>query len=272
MTYIFSIPGSCRDEDDPLNCAISSKGNVDEVYRGGIYNTKDAENFQGPLKWNRVGIDLPESVVRTPHDHYYFKDNLTIGGNFSPIADFPFVSTASTDHSGVNAMGLGRNSTVLNRLYELGRIPSRVWGFWGGWTGATFATIQQGSLVLGGYDASKVSGAFGDKKFEIIEDDAGCNLRVVVTDIRVRTMNGVERSIFEVDQSMDACIVPSFNAISLPRPIVDNIASINDFEVLDTDRSMGLYSWGFEVPIEKKYGFLSLFGAESDLAQAQLRN
>lgn len=87
-----------------------------------------------------------------------------------------------------SGMGLGTNSSLLNSLVASGDIPSRVWGLDWGWTGATNDTWRDGSLVLGGYDKSRVK----DNKLYTQDfpanfgDSDGCALIVFITAISMK--------------------------------------------------------------------------------------
>jgi len=54
---------------------------------------------------------------------------------------------------GINTLGFGRNSTLLNALVASGALSSRSWGFWQGWTGAESKNQIDGNLIFSGYDA-----------------------------------------------------------------------------------------------------------------------
>lgn len=84
-------------------------------------------------------------------------DNLALAG--INLTNFPVgIPRKNWDHGYtiLHAMGMGSNSTVLNRLVETGQTASRVWSiFWGRmWNDNPI----DGSLVLGGYDSEKVIG------------------------------------------------------------------------------------------------------------------
>ncbi|EWC48899.1 hypothetical protein DRE_00204 [Drechslerella stenobrocha 248] len=250
ITYIASVPRECADTGDPIACSKDpNKGDVDEVRLGGLFNTKTSGTYKGPIRWNSIGGGREEETTR--EQRHYAEETIKIGD--SVINDFLLLSSDKMKPDDTNYLGLGKNSTILNALYDMGRIPSKVWGYWGGWTGVTKQTIQEGSLVLGGYDESKVSGGF--VSYKVTNDQNGCNLRILIKDIRLRAINGVETSIFDRGMNIDACISPTFNSLSLPRNMVLRIAQAGDFSVRDEDRSLGLYGWGFKVPVADNNGF-----------------
>ncbi|KAF3930527.1 hypothetical protein ABW19_dt0201955 [Dactylella cylindrospora] len=247
ISYIFSVPRDCADVEDPLACAKDpNEGQVDEVSIGGIFDTKTSGTYEGPLRWANIGGGQQETTQREQR-HYGYE---TIKFGDTLINKFLFLSSDKTLAGDFNYLGLEKNSSLLNALYDLGRIPSKVWGFWGGWTGVTKETMQEGSLVLGGYDDAKVSGSFAS--YKMINDERRCNLRLYVKDIKVRMLNGVETSVFTEGMTMEACVSPTFNSLSLPRSMVDKIAEAGEFTIDDANRSLGIYVWGFTVPASKK--------------------
>lgn len=87
-----------------------------------------------------------------------------------------------------SGIGLGTNSSLVNSLYAAGKIPSRMWGLDWGWTGATDDTWKDGSLVLGGYDKSRVKdGKFFAQNFPLdLGASDGCALIVFITGISMK--------------------------------------------------------------------------------------
>jgi hypothetical protein len=115
-------------------------------------------------------------------------------------------------------IGLGRNSTFLNSLKNAGRIASRSWSFFWGLNGQTPATQSDGTFVIGGYDAAKVS---GNNFTKAISNYKQCpsGLVVSLTDISVAFPNGTTYTLFEKSRSaaLQACISPVFaNAFTIP--------------------------------------------------------
>jgi hypothetical protein len=76
-------------------------------------------------------------------------------------------------------IGLGRNSTLLNALHESERISSRTYSFWWGLDSASSANSIDGQLVLGGYDAAKVTGPNVTQK--LLPSTVGCGSGMYLT-------------------------------------------------------------------------------------------
>jgi hypothetical protein len=117
-------------------------------------------------------------------------------------------------------IGLGRNSTFLNSLKSAGSIASRSWSFFWGLNGQTPGTQSDGTFVIGGYDAAKIS---GNNFTKAISNYKQCPSGMVVslTDIRIAFPNGTSFTLFEKSRSvaLQACISPVFaNAFTLPIP------------------------------------------------------
>lgn len=107
----------------------------------------------------------------------------------------------------MHPLGLGANSTFLNRLVEVGQIPSRVWSiFWGRmWT----IDPVNGSLILGGYDGNKVTGYNLTKALDF-SPDTGCwtGMKVAVSKLLINYRNGTDTNALEHGTSLDLCVEP----------------------------------------------------------------
>lgn len=107
----------------------------------------------------------------------------------------------------MHPLGLGANSTLLNRLVEVGQIPSRVWSiFWGRmWTDVAV----NGSVVLGGYDSHKATGDNFTKTLDF-NPYTGCwtGMKVAVSELLVNFRNGTDVNVLESGTSLNLCIVP----------------------------------------------------------------
>lgn len=111
----------------------------------------------------------------------------------------------------MNSLGLGRNSTLLNALVDNGDIAARTWSFWQGWTGAESQYQIDGNVVLGGYDANKISGPNITLPTSTPDDlNTDCFI-ATITDIRMNLMNGSSLSLFGPNKVMP----PSFAILSL---------------------------------------------------------
>lgn len=109
----------------------------------------------------------------------------------------------------LHAMGMGRNSTLLNALVQTGQISSRVWSvFWGRmWVDADDAL--DGTLVLGGYNQDQVFGANFTQPLDY-SDDTGCwtGMKVHISSLSLNFRNGSDLNLLPTNTALDVCIVP----------------------------------------------------------------
>jgi len=143
----------------------------------------------------------------------------------------------------MNAMGLGRNSTMLNALHSAGTITSRSWSLFWGLTGADANSQMDGSLVLGGYDAAKVT---GDNFTDHLYIDKGCitSFLVTVTDIVMNLPDSSKISILGTSSgaAMRMCIQPEIPLITLPADVWSAFANHSGGTFIS--RSLGINGYG----------------------------
>lgn len=90
-------------------------------------------------------------------------------------------------------LGLGRNSTFLNRLKSQGLIPSRTWSFYWGMTGRN--QQSNGSMVFGGYDKSKVQGQ--NYTFKLNYTECKWGTTVEISELGLEFLDGKSVSLME---------------------------------------------------------------------------
>lgn len=102
---------------------------------------------------------------------------IVISENYTPEAE------------GKNMLGLGAGSSLLNRLYTDGLIPSRTWSLDMGWAGEVEEeTWTSGELVLGGVDHDRYAGSTFGQDFSKKNDggvDRECHLKVMMTGLKI---------------------------------------------------------------------------------------
>ncbi|EFR04112.1 hypothetical protein MGYG_07119 [Nannizzia gypsea CBS 118893] len=139
-----------------------------------------------------------------------------------------------------NNIGLGPNSTFLNRLFDRGEIASRSWSLFWGWQGVEKENQMNGSLVLGGYDKAKTAG--GAPLTTKFSDGVGCpsSLLVYLSNIVVNHVNGNKTSLFNSPGSaLRACIKPDNPSVVLPEDIFGNLKKA--FPGKTVEHSTGIY-------------------------------
>lgn len=167
-------------------------------------------------------------------------DNLEFGGH--NLSDFPIgIPRSNWDHGYtiMHAMGMGPNSTILNRLLETGQTASRVWSiFWGRmWVDDPI----DGSVVLGGYDEEKVIGQNYTQPLDY-SNTTGCwtGMKVTITGIELVDRTGAITSILPSSMTVDVCIVPQ-RQLLLEAPIVIRDRFENVTGTKNIGQSFGLH-------------------------------
>ena len=142
-----------------------------------------------------------------------------------------------------NGLGLGRNSTLLNRLFSNGSIASRTYSYWHGWTGTEASQQVDGLLTFGGYDAAKVSGNNITLPFS---NDINCSGYVVtINDIQMNLKNGSNISIIgaSAGSALQACINPTYEAMSLSEDIWNRFVNVSEVTPAPDERALGVNMW-----------------------------
>ncbi|KIH93389.1 hypothetical protein SPBR_04181 [Sporothrix brasiliensis 5110] len=182
-------------------------------------------------------------------DTLRLNSNVTLDGFPMSIALSDWGEQAYTPMMGI---GLGTNSTLLNLLASSGQIASRSWSyFWGRTTvpGGASGTSEQlgGSVVFGGYDRAKVTGAKYTQSMTTTEPNCPSQLLVTITDIVLNFANGSEASLFPASSSaaMTACLTPALPTLMwLPLDSYFNtMLDLTNNSIYAMGRSVGIYYW-----------------------------
>ncbi|KAL4773751.1 acid protease [Aspergillus nidulans var. acristatus] len=232
-TFVYGTDGYCSDSMSEAAC---------ETFRGGAYDESTSTTGSTALD-SHLAETSPYPAFSWVTDDLILNDNTT-------LTEFPFgIARDDWGAQGYHpqaAIGLGRNSTILNTLYSAGRIASRSWAMWWGRTGASMTTQQDGSFVFGGYDRAKTTGANYTDKLNYANSKCPTGMLVTISDMVLNFANGTSASLFNDIQSsaMSACIVPDY-------PVLMTIPREPWFEVFETltgqtisDRSFGIYYYG----------------------------
>lgn len=147
---------------------------------------------------------------------------MTLNANTS-LSNFSFgIAQKDVDAQGYHpqaGLGLGRNSTLLNYMKKKNLIASRTWGYFWGLNGGTDDSQMDGSLVLGGYDSAKVSGANYTQSLQFTNKACSTGMFLVLTDITLNFRNGTTQSLFGGVSSaaVNTCLDPDYPALmSIP--------------------------------------------------------
>ncbi|KAH7398285.1 aspartic peptidase domain-containing protein [Pyrenochaeta sp. MPI-SDFR-AT-0127] len=196
---------------------------------GGIYDSATSTSFAqvGYSIWggsrDTVDLALASSYV-------FFDDAVTFGlkptaNKFSP---FPIYTNGSTDTSADTFMEnepnskatlpLGMNSTFLNHLVNSGQASSRTYGLWVG--SESEETPQDGLLVIGGYDESRLKSAA--TTFPMFSDCPTCAILTAIT----YDVGGKSTNLFsDATETLIVNLDPFSSDLKLPAQMLQNLAS-----------------------------------------------
>jgi hypothetical protein len=181
--------------------------------RGGTYDSSLSTSASGDLDVYGGGGD-PSDTFRALGTHVWYSDwttdTLKVGN--TTLKDFP-IGMPGFDVGGIldtqSNIGLGRNSTLLNALRETGQISSRTYSFWWGLNSASTSNSMDGQLVLGGYDAAKVTGPNITQKLLPSAVGCGSGMYLTVTNMILGFPNGTKADMF-APSTLSACIQLDF--------------------------------------------------------------
>lgn len=223
-------PDLVYDQNSPNACA----GTL-----GGFFRQQASTTFS-----KASSLQALNTATETFPDHkndVYGSDTLAVNSTLS-LVNFPFgVNRGNVDKQ--NSLGVGRNSTLLNALVSNGAISSRTWSFWNGWIGAETQHQMDGSFILGGYDAAKISGRNITLPFST-ENDCLRGYVVTISDIKLNLINGSTSSIFGPSHgaAMKACVAPDYPIMSFSIDIWT--AFVDASGVTEIGRSFGTNFYG----------------------------
>ncbi|KAL8644532.1 MAG: hypothetical protein Q9226_007715 [Calogaya cf. arnoldii] len=248
-TYIFDGASPCdvdRTTSTAIQCSAKRGGLLDE---GGSTTWKQFSNLTAAGAARERKEDTSKNTFGT--------DSVKINSTFS-LEKFPF-GVIRNGPQVFNVLGLGRNSTFINRLLSVGAIASKTWGLAVGWQGALSEHQTDGSLVLGGYDAALTNGSNFTYPFTV---GTGCSLTVTISDIVLNLKNGSSASILPPSRgtAIQACLSPFAPWISISEDIFKTFLNVTGFpEKLEPGRSLGVNFWGMLFKSEDVYARPILF-------------
>lgn len=191
-----------------------------QTIRGGLYDPSKSTTASVNLDVSAAGGDESDTR-RTVGTHVWYNDWTTdtlVAGN-ATLVDFP-IGMPGFDVGGIfdtqANIGLGRNSTLLNALQSEGKIASRVYSYWWGRNSASQSLSMDGQLVLGGYDAAKVTGPNITQKLLPPTLSCGSGMLLTLTNMVLRFPNGTQADML-APSTLSACIQLDWPAIVSPR-------------------------------------------------------
>lgn len=170
------------------------------------------------------------------------------------VDDFAFLTNDDPAAKSNRSCSLGMaSSSPFTAAFRKDRwVTSNTWGFFSGWTGVTTDTIQDGALVLGGYDAGKIDAPF--TSFPI--NSRQCTHSVFLKEIKMfgRTVNKLGSSGEPVE--IWGCVDPRLNGLYAPEPLYEAILETLNGIVSETSASSasfkrlvaGIHEGGLSIP------------------------
>lgn len=223
--------------------ASTTRGCNAPTITAGLFDEGSSTTWS-PAKFTALGTAGKGTSVQ---DNDTWGSDTLLANTTLSVPDLPLgIFRGSTDYQ--NALGLGRNSTLLNALVSGGAIASRTCSILQGWTGAQTHYQTDGSLILGGYNSAKITGKTITLLFAV-EKDCIDGILIFVTDINMDLNNGSNISIVGQLRGsvMRACIEPDYSPMTLSEEIWWAFTNVTG--VAETGRSVSpINLWGMMVP------------------------
>jgi hypothetical protein len=185
--------------------------------RGGTYDPSLSTSASDDLDVYGAGGSASDTF-RALGTHVWYSDwtTDTVSAGNNTLDDFP-IGMLGFDIGGIfdtqANIGLGRNSTLLNALHKSGRISSRTYSFWWGLNSASPSNSMDGQLVLGGYDAAKVTGPNITQKLLPSAVGCGSGMYLTVTNMILGFPNGTKADML-APSTISACIQLDFPTLA----------------------------------------------------------
>lgn len=207
-TIIFGRDGHCgpRFPNTQQGCT---------TWRGGQYDERSQTKSTPPR--NAYPLEDPQQYpeLNFLSDTLKLNENVTLSNMplAMPLAEALRDGPLSVYHPRF-AVGLGRNSTMLNRLVSQDLIKSRSWSMFWGWFGATAQTQRDGTFIFGGYDKARVKGPGFTHALRAPTDDCPTGMLVTISDLTLHFPNGSAARLLPESRSaaIQSCIVPDYPA------------------------------------------------------------
>lgn len=122
------------------------------------------------------------------------------------------------------SLGLGTSSTLLKQLVDIGKIGRKVVGLYLGTAYPRAGGSQNGSMVLGGYDAGRIDGDVHEYPQADILDARASPFKVHVKQMSVVTQDGSSIGLV-IDEGFDGYISTSQYALELPQPVLSRLST-----------------------------------------------
>ncbi|KAF3917843.1 hypothetical protein ABW20_dc0105778 [Dactylellina cionopaga] len=181
-------------------------------------------------------MDPNDQLIKTQLGEYQTEGHIPIILNTAPgvlsLGDYPLeiMSLVLPNIQRKSGVGMGRWSTFLDRLYEFGHVPSRVWGFAQG--SYSDADSHDGELVVGGYNPKAISGEFRNFTISDVGKDTygrsglHCPLQITVSGFSISVGQSTYSLMPDENFKLLACIDPFQQSISMPVSMMSRFLEI----------------------------------------------
>ena len=173
---------------------------------GSIFSPDQSQTWTPVIEgsWNVSSIDYRPSGNSTTVIQGY--DVAKLSG-VPEITDFPFEVWSDANAANKSAMAFGQDSSFVQKLADLGTIPSKVLGLFFG----SRSELQgfDGELVIGGYNAARIAEGANLTDFPLGGAGAlpiACPLQVLVKDIVLGNEKGSFSVMADLGATVPACI------------------------------------------------------------------
>ncbi|KAK6524170.1 hypothetical protein TWF694_005830 [Orbilia ellipsospora] len=196
---------------------------IREVLTGGLYDSTLSKGFTNITGLENVSNLVP-GTTETGTDLLFLKYGVQFANHSFSFSSSPDVKQNQ------GFLGLSNNSTLLNALIEQKYITARSWGFWTGLLNnsvdAPLAATEPGSLILGGYEATRVAGNF--TAFKIPDSPSpspsapDCPFPIKVKEMK---WLGMDLLAMSQQEEFTACVTTASKRFELPSPLWDYLSN-----------------------------------------------
>lgn len=201
---------------EPLCDDFHATKNECLTLRGGLYDTKDSSSYEYQADVHDAGAD-PSDTARAVGTHVWDNtwatDDLVMSN--ATLSSYP-IGMPGYDFGGSYnrqaAIGLGHNSTLLQRLKDQGSIASRSWSYWWGIDNSASRSAMDGQIVFGGYDAAKVVGEPFTQPLQNSSTNCQSGMYLTLTNLLLNFPNGTSSDL-NPSSALTCCLQPDFPAV-----------------------------------------------------------
>lgn len=214
------------------------------TWRGGLYDAEASTTHRSHADVFAAGGDPSDTLqtLGTPMRYSaWVTDEFVL--NNETLSGFP-IGMPGSDFGGPQdrqaVLGLGQNSTLLQRLKDENLIASRTWSYWWGIDNPESSSAMDGHLVLGGYDAAKAVGIPYTQPLQPPSVACQSGMFVPITNMILRFPNDTSGDI-NPSSSLIACIQTDFPC-SMTIPLEPHFQRFQDITQTNwVNKSLGNY-------------------------------